>query len=363
MKVLGETEVSVKYKNQEAKLPLAVVKGRGPSLLGRNWLKVIQLDWRSIKHIPTELESLLYKYDELFKEELGTMRGVNAKLSMKEDATPKFCRARPVPYALREAIEKDLSRMQQLGVIERVSYSDWATPVVPVPKPDGSVRLCGDFKVTVNPVLQVGQYPIPQPEDLLTALTGGQKFSKLDLSQAYQQMILEPEHRKFTTINTHQGLCQYTRLPFGITSAPAIFHQAMEKILQGLPKVVCYLDDVLVTGSSDREHITNLEEVFRRLKERGLRLKKSKCSFMKPSVQYLGYLVDEGIHTSPEKVSGIVEAPRPANQQQLRAFLGLVNYYGKFLPSLSTTTYPLNCLLHKNISGNGLKNVQNHLRS
>ena len=133
-------------------------------------------------------------------------------------------------------------------------------------------------------------------------------------------MILEPEHRKFTTINTHQGLYQYTMLPFGIASAPAIFQQAMEKISQGLPKVVCYLDDVLVTGSSDREHITNLEE-------RGLRLKKSKCSFMKPSVQYLGYLVDaKGIHTSPEKVSAIVEAPRPANQQQLRAFLGLVNY-------------------------------------
>ena len=155
MKVLRETEVSVKYNNQEAKLPLVVVKGRGPSLLGRNWLKVIQLDWRSIKYIPTELESLLYKYGELFKEELGTMRGVNAKLSVKQDAIPKFCRARPVPYAIREAIEKDLFRMQQLGVIEKVSYSDWATPVVPVPKPDGSVRLCGDFKVTVNPVLQV----------------------------------------------------------------------------------------------------------------------------------------------------------------------------------------------------------------
>ena len=89
MKVLGETEVSVKYKNQEAKLLLVVVKGRGPSLLGRNWLKVIQLDWRSIKHIPTELESLLYKYDELLKEELSIV-GVNAKLSVKQDAIPKF---------------------------------------------------------------------------------------------------------------------------------------------------------------------------------------------------------------------------------------------------------------------------------
>ena len=97
MKVLGETEVSVKYNNQEARLPLVVVKGRRPLFLGCNWLKVIQLDWRSIKYISTELESILYKYGELFKEELGTMRGVNAKPSVKQDAIPKFSCARPVP--------------------------------------------------------------------------------------------------------------------------------------------------------------------------------------------------------------------------------------------------------------------------
>ena len=92
--------------------------------------------------------------------------------------------------------------------------------MVPVPKPDGSVRLCGDFKTTINPILQVDQHPLPKPEYLLTILTKGKKFSKIDLSQAYQQMILEPDHRKYTTVNTHLGLFQYTRLPFGIASAP-----------------------------------------------------------------------------------------------------------------------------------------------
>ena len=132
-----------------------------------------------------------------------------------------------------------------------------------------------------------------------------------------------------------------------VSHQPQLFSTSYGEDFTRVAKSSMYLDDVLVTGSSDREHITNLEEVFRRLKDRGLRLKKSKGSFMKPSVQYLGYLVDaEGIHTSPGKVSAIVEDPRPANQQQLRAFLGLVNYYGKFLPSLSTTTYLLDCLLH-----------------
>ena len=223
LKLQGEAQVTVCYKNQKVELPMVVVKGSGPPLLGCNWLQKIILDCREIKYVSTSLEGLLQKYKTLFDNELGTMIGVQAKLAVKPDAKPKFCRARSAPYALRDAIEKDLNRLQQLGVIESVKYSDWATPIVPVPKPDGSVRICGDFKVTVNPVLQIDKHPIPKPEDLLTVLAGGQKFSKLDLSQAYQQMLLDPEDRKYTTINTHLGLFQYQRLPFGIASAPAIF--------------------------------------------------------------------------------------------------------------------------------------------
>ena len=205
----------------------------------------------------------------------------------------------------------------------------WATPVVPIPKPDGTVRLCGDFKITVNPALYIDQHPIPKAEDLFTTLAGGKKFSKLDLSQAYQQMLLHPDDQKYTTINTHLGLYQYTRLPFGIASAPAVFQQAMEKILHGIPKVICYLDDVLITAQNDEEHLKTLKTVSCRLSEHGLRLNKSKCEFLKTRVEYLGYCIDpDGLHKSPAKVKAIVDAPRPQNQQQLQSFLGLVNYYG-----------------------------------
>ena len=200
-------------------------------MLGHNWLQKVKLNWKEIKYVPTTVDGLLHKYRALFKDELGTIMGVQAQLSLKPDSTPKFCRARATPYALCEAIETDLMHLQQMGVIENVKYSDWATPVVPVPKPDGTVRLCRDFKVTVNLLLQIGKYPIPKAEDLLTVLVGGQKFSKLDFSQAYQPMLLHPDDRKYTTINTHPGLFQYTRLPFGIVSAPAIFQHQMEKIL------------------------------------------------------------------------------------------------------------------------------------
>ena len=150
-----------------------------------------------------------------------------------------------------------------------MSHSDWATPIVTVPKKDGSYRICGDYKVTVNPVLDVDQYPLPNPTDLFASLSGGQKFTKLDLSKAYQQLLLEEESKDFMTITTHQGHYRYTRLPFGIASAPAVFQRTMDTILQGIPNVICYIDDILVTAPTDEAHLCNLQEVLRRLEDHG----------------------------------------------------------------------------------------------
>lgn len=125
------------------------------------------------------------------------------------------------------------------------------------PKGDGKIRICGDNKVAINQSLDVDSYPLPKPEDLMVILTGGKKFTKLDLSSAYQQIPLADESRKFVTINTQRGLYRYTQLPFGVASAPAMFQKAMDEVLQGLPNVICYLDDILVTGASDEEHLKN----------------------------------------------------------------------------------------------------------
>ena len=141
---------------------------------------------------------------------------------------------------------------------------------MPVPKGDGKIRICGDYKVTVNQSLQVDQYPLPKPEDLFASLAGGEKFSKIDLMQAYHQLQLQEESREFVTVNTLIGLYRYTRLPFGIASAPAIFQRMMDTILQGLNYVQCYIDDISVTGADDDEHFHNLEEVLR---NHGIRVK------------------------------------------------------------------------------------------
>ena len=143
-----------------------------------------------------------------------------------------------------------------------MKYSDWAASIVPVPKADGSVRICGDYRMTVNSELKVDQYPVPTAEDLFASLAGGKTFTKLDLSQAYQQVELDEASQRYVTINTHKGLYQYKRLPFGVASAPALFQQIIDKILQGIPRVVVYIDDILLTGSTDEEHIATLGQVL-----------------------------------------------------------------------------------------------------
>lgn len=351
IEIKGEAKVQIEHNGQSLKLPLMVVADHGaPSLLGRDWLEVLRLDWNKVQKVrcfqDERLSQILEENATLFADSLGTMQGVKAKLQLCREAVPKFLKARPVPYALRAAVETELDRLERQGIVEKTRFSSWGTPLVCIPKRDGDVRLCGDYKMTVNPQLEVDQYPIPTPEELFTAVAGGQKFSRLDLANAYQQMELDEDSREMVTLHTHRGLYRYRRLPFGIASAPAIFQQAMEQVLVGLDHVVVYLDDILVTGTSTDDHLKKLSEVFKRLAAVGLRLKKGKCEFLLDEVEYLGFKISQqGISPSESKVEAIRNAPEPQNQTQLRAFLGLVNYHRKFVPELATLLEPLNRLL------------------
>ncbi len=360
VEALGMLSVKVRNNGNEEILPLQVVKGVGPPLLGRQWLTFVTLDWdklssglhhstNSAAH-PGELEEILIQHCDVFSSELGKIKDIKAHLSLKEGSSPKFMKARPVPYALRDRVNDEISRMETAGIITKIPHSDWATPIVPVIKPDQTVRLCGDFKSTVNPVLNVNQYPMNKIEDMFAKLSDGDKFSKIDLAHAYQQMEVDDESRTLLTINTPKGLYQYNRLAFGIASAPAIFQATMDQILQNIPRVLCHQDDILVTGQNDREHLDNLTAVLDRLQQYGLKVKREKCRFMVDSVTYLGHIIDrEGLHTCQDKVQAISNAPRPNNVAEVRSFLGLVQYYAKFLPNLSTIVNPLNRLLQKDV--------------
>ena len=264
------------------------------------------------------------------------------------DAKPKFYRPRPVALSLREKVFNEIDRLRSLGVITPIKHSEWATPIVPIVKTDGSIRLCGDYKVTVNPVLLTDTYPLPRPDDLFAALAGGKIFSKLDLKHAYLQIPLDEASKKYTTINTQKGLFQYERLPFGVSSAPSLFQRTIENLLCHLHHVCVYIDDILVTGTDEVDHLNNLHAVLQTLEEAGLTLKQSKCKFAVPSVEYLGHIIDaDGLHPSEAKVKAIREAPTPTNVTELKSFLGLLNYYHKFLPDVATVLAPLHQLLRK----------------
>ena len=157
-------------------------------------------------------------------------------------------------------------------------------------------------------------YPLPKPEDLLATLSEGKYCSKLDLSHAYQQLHLADDSKPLVTINTNKGLHQYTHLPFGISAAPSIFQRTMENLLKGIPRVIVYLDDILVTGENVEEHLKHLCEVLSRIQKAGVRLKRAKCSFLMPEVTYYGHVISQtGIHPAAEKVRAVCDAPVPTN--------------------------------------------------
>ena len=353
---VGMAEVLV---NGTLKLPIYVVSGDTPTLLGRNWLSAMSPDWRNkltglstglrINAVGAQLvlEDLLTQYKELFEPGLGKLNSVQAKLEVKEDVKPKFLKARPVPLALQPKVEAELEKLKSMGVIEPVMTAEWGAPMVNVIKRNGQVRLCGDFKVTVNPQLKIDQHPLPRVEEIFAKLSGGIKFTKLDLRDAYFQMEVEESSRKYLTVNTCKGLFRYCRLPFGIASAPALWQRAMDQSFAGLP-VQCYLDDLVVTGKTTEEHLQNLDCVLRRIQELGLKLNQEKCKFLQDSIEYCGHIITkDGLQQAPVKVSAMIQMPPPTDVKQLRAFIGMVQYYARFIPNLSHRLHPLLQLLVK----------------
>ena len=348
---IGVVDVDVEYKGEIRSILLYVIAGNGPPLLGRDFYYAFRLTIHNLEEFQPKdiIGELSTTFSNIFSQKLGLFKHGTIHLNLRKDVQPKFFKARPLPFALRQRVESEISRLVKLNILEAVDYCDWGTPIVPIIKKNGSVRLCGDYKVTLNQFLEIDQYPLPRIEELFLKLQGGKTFSRLDLSQAYQQVALDKESQLLTTISTHKGLFKYTRLPFGIACAPAKFQKLMETLLDGIDGTACFIDDIIVTGKSEKEHCTNLKKVFKVLEDSGLTLEKSKCSFFSTSIQYLGHVIDyNGLHTCADKIDAIINAPRPINYQQLQSFLGFVNYYGRFIPSASILLAPLYDLLKKN---------------
>ena len=298
IKVVGAMNVDVGYDQKQYKnLPVIVVEGQERSLFGLNWLEHIPLDWSNICSVKSrlleeDLSQVLEQSKEVFQDGIGTVKNACASLQLQPNAQPKFHPPRQIPLPLKPLVEQEIQRLVNNGSWEKVTYSDWGTPIVPVVKSDGGIRLCGDYKVTVNPQLQVAQHPLPKPDNMFAALGGCKIFSKLDLRQAFQQLQMDEVSQEMCTLSTHLGLYRPKRLPYGVASSPALWQQTMDKLFIGKPGIFCFVDDILVAGKDEVQHLERLKVVLETLRSTGLRIRKDKCQFAVPWVEYLGFRVD-----------------------------------------------------------------------
>lgn len=370
VETLGRTTVRVSAFDKNMNLELYVVKRSDIPLFGLNWSLSFNIPLPPGAKLCTlkapdsaehrsgtdanDIKHLLCEYKNIFSGTIGVVNGHPVHIHILPTVSPVAFRPRPVAIALQESVRVEIQRLLNEGVLEPVDTTTtpitWATPVVVAIKSNGSVRICGDFRVTINPHVQQNQYPLPLFEDLAAKLAGGAQFSRIDLKDAYLQLPVHPESRKYLTVATNLGYFRYTRLPFGVSFAPSLFQNTMDQLLGDLQGVACFLDDILVTAPSRDVHLHRLALVFKRLDSAGFRTQSTKCVWLQDRVQFLGHVFDKnGIHPTTERIDAIRNLPRPSNVKELKSFVSSVAFCSKFIPNLQIICAPLYEKLRKNV--------------
>ncbi|KAL7070427.1 hypothetical protein ACQ4LE_010332 [Meloidogyne hapla] len=316
-----------------------------------NTAKPLKSTLKAIKDESSLGKSLQNNFKDVFGPGLGHCTKMKAHLHLKPEAKPIFCKARPVPYGATEEVNAELDRLLAIGSLKKIDFSDWAAPIPAVKKKNGNIRVCIDFSTGLNNALELNRHPLPRVEDIYASISGAKFFSQLDLRDAYLQIELDDESKKLCGVNTHRGIMQCQRLPFGVKSAPAIFQQLMDQMLSGIPGAFAYLDDIVIASPSMEKHIETIFELFSQIQRFGLKIHLEKCSFLKKEIKFIGHIVNSsGIRPDPARTEAIRQMPAPTDITSLRSFLGAINYYGRFIKSMREIREPLDKLTRKDIA-------------
>eukprot|EP00111_Clytia_hemisphaerica_P016400 TCONS_00048555-protein len=291
-----------------------------------------------------KLEALIERNKDVFADsdlKLGATHLMEYDIDTG-DAEPIKQSAYSTTPAKRAEIDKQIKELEEQGIIRR-SQSSWSSPVLLVPKACGAMRMCIDYR-RLNAVTKKDAYPIPRVNDVLDQLGGAKYFSTCDLQSGFHQVPLTARSIPKTAFVTHRGLFEYVRLPFGPSNGPSKFERLLEDIFRNelWDFVSIFIDDIIIHSKTFEEHLEHIQIVFQRLREAGLKMKRKKCHFCVPTLNFLGHEVSaEGIKPKVDNVRKLLDAKKPTTTKQVQAFLGLTGYYRRFVPGYSEIARPL----------------------
>ena len=344
--VKGRCFVQVKYKGSTHNMDVLVTPGARQSLLGLQACDKLKLVKRVLNVKTESNDQVVENYKDVF-EGLGCVPGKH-HITLKENAQPVQHACRKIPFPLQSQLKDELDKMERMKVITPVDEpTDWVSSLVVVVKKNGQLRVCLDPR-DLNRAVKREHYQLPSRDEITAQFAGAKHFSKLDASSGFWQIELDDESSKFCTFITPYGRYRFLRLPFGICSAPEVFHKIVHNLFAHVPGVNTMMDDIIVWGSTQAEHDTRLKQVLDIARKANLKLNKDKCEFNVNQLTFIGDLISEqGVQPDPKKVAAILNMERPQCKQDVQRFLGMINYQGKFIPDLSTKSAPLRSLLDK----------------
>lgn len=343
------TKVEVAHHNKpHALAKFYVIKGSSQALLSKQTAEEMKL-------LKVGVEVSALKNSDQIKSsktepKFPKVPGLQIKFKIDENVTPKrFPRIR-IPVPLQDEVQERLEEMERVGIIEKASEnSAWINPLEVVVKGKDDFRIVIDMRKP-NEAIQRAHYPLPEMSKFHRQLKGARYFTKLDLKSAFHHIELHPDSRNITTFMTPRGPRRFTRLLFGVNTAPEIFQKEMEKMLLGCKGVIVFIDDILIFGETLEELHKRVSEILKILVSKNLTLNKSKCVYDQEEVQFLGYKIDKnGFKPADDKVAAIREFKQPGSIAELRSFLGLVTHLGQYIADLSTIAEPLRMLTKKGV--------------
>ena len=338
----NEDEQGTEEEEEEEATPL-------PLSSSRAWQSNSTIKIEKLQHLEEsqrqDIEELFQKYPSVFQDKPGRTSLIEHDIDVGD--------ARPVklpPYRIHpsqvEQVKKELEEMEAAGIVSQ-TMSEWSSPVTLVPKPDGSLRFCVDYR-KVNALTRKDVYPIPRVEDCIEAVGNAKYLTKLDCLRGFWQVGLTERAKDISSFTTLGKSYKFHVMPFGLCNAPATFQRLMTKVTNNVPNVVVYIDDLVVYSDSWSDHLLHLDALLSALDNAGLVLNVEKSEFVSAQLVYLGHVIGKGKLAPPAaKCDVIANMPVPSTKKQVRRFLGAVGYYRRYICNFADIALPLTDMLKK----------------